>query len=201
MKNLSLVLALLLFMLTLVLFSCKKQELNNDIISNLDNTVVSKGSTTGANYTNPDPTWTQVTSPILMPATWNAQFVPLGYTAGLPTPNYSSTGGKVIVQDATIVIKWHLHVGLRNFNSQLKPDVVDYRSFYINGLDTIHKAIPNRGGMGDYDFIDTIKISRNGYYNFYNLGAGYNWNGITPYVHSSATNTFINNPFFVGIPQ
>ena len=149
-------------------------------------------------YTNPNPTWTQVTSPILKAAIWSAYFVPVNYGVGIAGPY--DADNKVVVLDTTVVVTWHLHVGLRNFNAQLKADVVDYRYFYINGVQTAPKLIPNGGVMGDYDFVDTINIIRNGYYNgYFPSETNYNWNGITPGVHSKATNGWINNPFFVGI--
>ena len=55
--------------------------------------------------------------------------------------------------------------------------------------------------MGDYDFIDTIKIDNWGYYSsYYTPQMGYDssyslydWNGITPEIHSSATNGWLGD--------
>jgi hypothetical protein len=197
MKNLSLLLALLLFILALVFFSCKK-ELNNDIIDNLDNTIVSKGSATGVDFTNTDPTWIQMYEPMLRPASVSTKYVPLGYTAGIPAPSFS---GWATSNSDTIVVRWHIHVGLRYFNNQLKPDQVDYYYYNINARQVKKTNMPNRGAMGDYDVLDTVVLSPKGYYNSYNLGAGYDWSGISPTIHSSATNTILDSPIFVGVKQ
>jgi hypothetical protein len=182
-----------LILLSVVMFSCTKQP--QSVTAYTDPSTTARGT---VDYTNPNPTWTQVTSPILKAAIWGAQWVPVGYTAGVAGPY--DADGKVIVLDTTVVVKWHLHVGLRNFNSLLKADVIDYRYFYINGVQTAPKPIPNGGVQGDYDFIDTVKIIRNGYYNgYFPSETNYNWNGVTPGIHSKATNGWINNPFFVGI--
>lgn len=176
-----------------VIASCQKQPVTESVT--VDNTLTARKA---VDYTNPNPTWTQVISPILKPAIWGAQWVPAGFGVGVVGPY--DTDNKVIVPDTTVVVRWHLHVGLRNFNSQLKDDVIDYRYFYINGVQTSTKLIPNGGIMGDYDFIDTVKIIRNGYYNgYFPSETNYNWNGITPGIHSKATNGWIDNPFFVGI--
>ena len=154
----------LLFILSIIamisFYSCKKEAVVP--VEETSSNLTSKGS---VDYTNPNPTWTQVISPLLLSAKWSAQWVPTGFGAGVVGPYDSDS--KVIVSDTTVVIRWHLHVGLRNFNSQLKADVVDYRYFYINGVQTAPKFIPNGGVMGDYDFIDTVKVIRNGYYNSY----------------------------------
>jgi hypothetical protein len=132
-----------------------------------------------------------------LPAKWGAKFVPAGYTAGIYAP---FTNGKVIIQDTTIVLKWHLHVGLRNFNALLKPDIIDYRYIEVNAIEVYRKPIPNGGVMGDYDFQDTIKVIRNGYYNgYFPSDSLYNWNAINGGIHSKATNGWIDNPFFAGI--
>ena len=199
MKNLSLLLALLLFIIVIALFSCNKQNTNDFFTNNLDTSITSKGSQQTQDWRNPDPTWIQVTSPILRPAKWGG-YVFAGYIAGIQG-TYSDS--KFQIYDSTIVIKWHLHVGRRFFNNQWKPDVIDYRHFNINALDYYQKPIPNGGIMGDYDFIDTIKIDRWGYYNsMYDpkMGNGdstnllYDWNGICPEIHSKATNGWLNDP-------
>jgi len=191
MKKLSMVLLAILC----VIASCQKQEVTET--ASTDNTQLT--SRRVVDYTNPNPTWIQITSPILRPAIWGG-FTPVGFTAGLPGP-YNTTQ-KFQIYDTTVVIKWHLHVGLRNFNAQLKPDVIDYRFFYINGDgQDFRKSIPNGGVMGDYDFIDTIKIDKWGYYSsYYTPQMGYDssyllydWNGITPEIHSSATNGWLGD--------
>jgi hypothetical protein len=182
-------------LISLLALGCTKQQSTQSVTAYTDPSTTSRRT---VDYTNPDPTWIQVISPILKAAIWGSQFVPAGYAPGVNGPY--DADGKVIVLDTTVVVKWHLHVGLRNFNSQLKADVVDYRYFYINGVQTAPKPIPNGGVQGDYDFIDTVKIIRNGYYNgYFPSETNYNWNGITPGVHSKATNGWIDNPFFVGI--
>ena len=120
-------------------------------------------------------------------------------TCALPI-SYNTTQ-QFQIYDTTIVIKWHLHVGTRYFNGKWKPDVIDYRFYYINGDGQDFKTYtPNGGVMGDYDFVDTIKIDKWGYYNWMydpSMGNGgvenllYDWNGITPTVHSAATNGWI----------
>jgi len=192
MKKLTMVLLAILC----VIASC--QKLQTAEIASVDNTQLTSRRT--VDYTNPDPTWIQITSPILRPAIWGTKWVPVGFTAGLPGP-YNTTQ-KFQIYDTTVVMKWHLHVGLRNFNAQLKPDVIDYRFFYINGDgEKFKKTIPNGGVMGDYDFIDTIKIDKWGYYSsYYTPQMGYDssyslydWNGITPEIHSSATNGWLGD--------
>jgi hypothetical protein len=192
MKKLNMVLLAILC----VIASC--QKLQTAEMASADNTHLT--SRRVVDYTNPNPTWIQITSPILRPAIWGTKWVPVGFTAGLPGP-YNTTQ-KFQIYDTTVVIKWHLHVGLRNFNAQLKPDVIDYRFFYINGDgQDFRKPIPNGGVMGDYDFIDTIKIDKWGYYNsMYDPRMGYDstnllydWNGITPEIHSSATNGWLGD--------
>lgn len=189
-------LTMVLLAILCVFASCQKQKVAE--IASSDNTLLT--SRRVVDYTNPNPTWIQVTSPILRPAIWSTYFVPVGFTAGLPGP-YNTTQ-KFQIYDTTVVIKWHLHVGLRNFNAQLKPDVIDYRFFYINGDgQKFKKSIPNGGVMGDYDFIDTVKIDKWGYYNsMYDPRMGYDstnllydWNGITPEIHSSATNGWLGD--------
>ena len=188
-----------LLLLSVVMFSCEKQQ-TQSTTAYTDPTTTAKSGT--VNYTNPNPTWIQVTSPALLPAKWSAYFVPAGYTAGVSAPQDNNI---VPNPDTTVVVKWHLHVGLRNFNSLLKPDVIDYREYIVNALYTNRKPIPNGGVMGDYDFIDTVTIVRNGYCNAYflpyNIGLGYNWNSITPQVHSAATNGTLYSIFWVGVPQ
>jgi hypothetical protein len=199
MKNLTktiVIAATILIAVTVFLFGCIKENLTTT-----QDETTSLTSRRVVDYTNPNPTWIQITSPILRPAIWGTKWVPVGYTAGLPGP-YNTTQ-KFQIYDTTVVIKWHLHVGLRNFNAQLKPDVIDYRFFYINGDgEKFKKTIPNGGVMGDYDFIDTIKIDNWGYYNsMYDprMGNGdstnllYDWNGITPEIHSSATNGWLGD--------
>jgi hypothetical protein len=192
MKKLTMVLLAILC----VIASC--QKLQTAEIASVDNTQLT--SRRVVDYTNPNPTWIQITSPILRPAIWGTKWVPVGFTAGLPGP-YNTTQ-KFQIYDTTVVIKWHLHVGLRNFNAQLKPDVIDYRFFYINGDgQDFRKPIPNGGVMGDYDFIDTIKIDNWGYYNsMYDPRMGYDstnllydWNGITPEIHSKETNGWLGD--------
>ena len=183
---------LMTLVLLVLLLGCKKDETTTQTQDNISLT-----ARRTVDYTNPNPTWTQVTSPILKAPIWGG-FVPVGFAPGVPGPY--DADGRVIVLDTTIVVKWHLHVGLRNFNAQLKADVIDYRYFYINGVETPHILIPNGGVMGDYDFIDTVKIIANGYYNgYFPSEINYNWNGVTPGIHSKATNGWIDNPFFVGI--
>jgi len=186
----------LLLALFLLVTGCTKQESKTQT----ENDISSQTSRRVVDYTNPNPTWIQVTSPILRPAIWGTKWVPVGFTAGLPGP-YNTTQ-KFQIYDTTVVMKWHLHVGLRNFNAQLKPDVIDYRFFYINGDgEKFKKTIPNGGVMGDYDFIDTIKIDNWGYYSsYYTPQMGYDssyslydWNGITPEIHSSATNGWLGD--------
>jgi len=186
----------LLLALFLLVTGCTKQESKTQT----ENDISSQTSRRVVDYTNPNPTWIQVTSPILRPAIWGTKWVPVGFTAGLPGP-YNTTQ-KFQIYDTTVVMKWHLHVGLRNFNAQLKPDVIDYRFFYINGDgQKFKKPIPNGGVMGDYDFIDTIKIDNWGYYSsYYTPQMGYDssyslydWNGITPEIHSSATNGWLGD--------
>ena len=182
-----------LLLLSVVMFSCEKQQ-PTQITAYTDPTTTARKA---VDYTNPNPTWTQVTSPILKAPIWGG-FVPVGFAPGVPGPY--DADGKVIVSDTTVVVRWHLHVGLRNFNAQLKADVIDYRYFFINGVQTAPKPIPNGGVMGDYDFIDTVKIIANGYYNgYFPSETNYNWNGVTPGIHSKATNGWIDNPFFVGV--
>ena len=179
----------------LSIFACNKETVETPLTASETISLTGKGS---VDYTNPNPTWIQVVSPILLSAKWAAQWVPTGFSAGVVGPY--DVDNKVIVSDTTVVVKWHLHVGLRNFNAQLKADVVDYIYFYINGVQTAPKFTPNGGVMGDYDFIDTVTIIRNGYYNsYFPTETNYNWNGITPGIHSKATNGWINSPFFVGI--
>jgi len=184
-------LLLLPIIAVIAFYSCKKDI----VVPTEEQSTLTARQT--VNYTNPNPTWTQVTSPILKAPIWGG-FVPVGFAPGVPGPY--DADNKVIVPDTTVVVKWHLHVGLRNFNAQLKADVIDYRYFYINGVQTAPKPIPNGGVQGDYDFIDTVKIIRNGYYNgYFPSETNYNWNGVTPGIHSKATNGWIDNPFFVGI--
>lgn len=175
------------------LISCKKDDV---LTAQEQPGLTGKGS---VDYTNPNPTWIQVTSPLLQPAKWSAYFVPLRYTAGIQT-SYKNT---VTTTFDTVVVRWHLHVGLRNFNSLLKPDVIDRSFYYINGGnggEQYSKPIPNGGVMGDYDIVDVIRIPKTGYYNGYSLGSGFNWDGITPEIHSSATNGWLSSPFFIGTP-
>ena len=189
-KSIPIIIAIILTIISF--FSCKKETLVS--FPQQDN-LTAKGT---VDYTNPDPTWIQVTSPIFMKAKWYAQFVPTGYTAGI-SGAYDSDN-KIIIPDSIVIIKWHLHVGLRNFNTQLKPDVIDYRYIQTNALEVFKKSIPNGGVQGDYDFIDTVKIARVGYYNSYFPNeTAYNWNSIAPGVHSSATNWWVDSPFFTGI--
>jgi hypothetical protein len=184
-------LLLLPIIAVIAFYSCKKDV----VVPTEEQSTLTARQT--VNYTNPNPTWTQVTSPILKAPIWGG-FVPVGFAPGVPGPY--DADNKVIVLDTTVVVKWHLHVGLRNFNAQLKADVIDYRYFFINGVQTAPKPIPNGGVMGDYDFIDTVKIIANGYYNgYFPSETNYNWNGVTPGIHSKATNGWIDNPFFVGI--
>jgi hypothetical protein len=198
MKNLTktiIITVAILVAITVFLFSCSKDP--QSVTAYTDPATTARQV---VDYTNPNPTWIQITSPILRPAIWGTKWVPVGFTAGLPGP-YNTTQ-KFQIYDTTVVMKWHLHVGLRNFNAQLKPDVIDYRFFYINGDgEKFKKLIPNGGVMGDYDFIDTIKIDNWGYYNsMYDPRMGYDstnllydWNGITPEIHSKATNGWLGD--------
>lgn len=164
--------------------------------------LTSKGS---VDYTNTNPTWIQVTAPILLESKWSAYFVAVGYTAGIPAPSYSSTQGMVTLPSTTFVVKWHIHVGLRNFNSLLKPDVIDYYYYNVDAKEVKKKPMPNGGVMGDYDISDTLTLTSVGYYNGYflpyNMGIGYNWDGVSPTIHSSATNGKLYSAFFVGTIQ
>ena len=188
-----------LFGITLIvafLIACTKETVETPPTEAQTISVTGKGS---VDYTNPNPTWIQVTAPLLQPAKWSAYFVPLGYTAGIQT-SYKNT---ITTTFDTVVVRWHLHVGLRNFNSLLKPDVIDRSFYYINGGnggEQYSKPIPNGGVMGDYDIVDVIRIPKTGYYNGYSLGSGFNWDGITPEIHSSATNGWLSSPFFIGTP-
>ena len=100
MKNLSLLLALLLFIIVIALFSCNKQNTNDFFTNNLDTSITSKGSQQTQDWRNPDPTWIQVTSPILRPAKWGG-YVFAGYIAGIQG-TYSDS--KFQIYDSTIVI-------------------------------------------------------------------------------------------------
>ena len=175
-------------------FSCKKDLL----VSIPQQSNISLTSKATVDYTNPNPTWVQITSPIFKKAKWYTQFVPAGYTAGI-SGTYDSDN-IINIPDGTVIIKWHLHVGLRNLNTQLKPDVIDYRYIETNALQVFKKTIPNGGVMGDYDFIDTINIARVGYYNnYFPNDTLYNWNTINPGIHSSATNCWLDNAFYATI--
>lgn len=186
----------ILIALTVFLFSCTKEN-----TFTADKTETNSLTARTTDFRNPDPTWIQVTSPILRPARWGG-YVFAGFTAGLPGP-YSDQ--KFQIYDTTIVIKWHLHVGLRSASGgKWKPDVIDYRFFYINGNgQKFVKTIPNGGVQGEYDFVDTIKIDKWGYYNWMydpSMGNGgvenllYDWNGVTPSIHSLATNGWLDDP-------
>jgi hypothetical protein len=176
-----------------VFASCQKQSV-------ADTALVENTSLTSRNldFRNPDPTWIQITSPILRPAKWSGYVLP-GFSAGLPGP-YSSAFFQIY--DSSIIYKWHLHVGLRYFNGKWKPDVIDYYHYNINALYYYQKPIPNGGVQGDYDFVDTVKIQRWGWYNWMftpqtgydSTYLNYDWNGANPEIHSKATNGWLDDP-------
>ena len=150
-----------------------------------------------------DPTWFQVTSPVLMPAKFiTGIYPPAGYAPGVSTPNYASSDGKVIEPGVDVLVKWHLHVGQSGIKG--KTDVIDSIVYIVNGQFLGRKALPNGGVYGDYDIEDIVHIPNNGYYNSYflpyGIGVGYNWNAIAPEIHSSVTNGIGNAAFFVGVP-
>ena len=176
-----------------VVASCQKQPVAE--MAQVDNAQL-----TSRNYDmrNPDPTWIQVTYPILRPAKWGG-YTFAGFSAGIVGP-YSEP--KFQIYDTTFIMKWHLHVGLRHTQGgKWKPDVIDSRYYNINAVNQDIKTLPNGGVMGDYDFVDTIRIpaSRWAYYNsYYTPQMGYDasyqlydWNGVSPEIHSSATNGFL----------
>jgi hypothetical protein len=63
--------------------------------------------------------------------------------------------------------------------------------------------------MGDYDFTDTVRIPRRGYYSgYFTPQSGYDssyllydWNAVDPTIHSKATNGFLSCPFFASTPK
>ena len=186
----------LVTLIGLLVLGCTKDELKTQTTQDVSTSLTART----VDWRNPNPTWIQVTSPTLRPAKWN-DYTFAGFTAGLPGP-YNTTQ-KFQIYDTTIVMKWHLHVGTRYFNGKWKPDVIDYRFYYINGDgQDFKKSIPNGGVMGDYDFVDTIKIDKWGYYNWMyapNMGYDasyqlYDWNGVTPSIHSAATNGWLDDP-------
>jgi hypothetical protein len=190
MKNL-LPLSILVFTL---LVGCTKDELKTQTTQDVQSSLTSRTT----DFRNPDPTWIQVTYPILRPAKWGG-YVFAGFNPGVPGP-YSEP--KFQIYDTTFIMKWHLHVGLRHTQGgKWKPDVIDSRYYNINAINQDIKSLPNGGVMGDYDFVDTIRIPTNrwGYYNFYytpQMGYDasyqlYDYNGVSPEIHSSATNGFL----------
>jgi hypothetical protein len=158
-------------------------------------------------YRNPDPTWIQVSSPILLSPRWGGQTLP-GFAPGIAGPY--DADGKVNLPDTFIIITWHLHVGLRyTQGGKWKPDVIDYRYYNMNAIEQDKKLIPNGGVMGDYDFTDTVRIPRLGYYSgYFTPQSGYDssyllydWNAVDPTIHSKATNGFLSCPFFASTPK
>ena len=146
-----------------------------------------------------NPTWIQVTSPILL-----KYKLPVG-TERCVSSSYtnSSTAGPydadniVLVSDTTVVITWHLHVGQAfRKGGNYKMDRIDQKIFYINGKETIKNISPV--GPGDYDYTDTIKISGAASLVTTN-GNTYSRNDISVQVHSSATNGFTYSTFFIDI--
>ena len=101
------------FIYVITTVACRK-ELPLSVPTQDSVSLISKGT---VDYTNPNPTWTQITSPILRPAKWN-DYTFAGFTAGLPGP-YNNQYFQIY--DTTIVMKWHLHVGTRYFNGKWKP--------------------------------------------------------------------------------
>ena len=157
-------------------------------------------------YRNPDPTWIQVSSPILLSPRWGGQTLP-GFAPGIAGPY--DADGKVNLPDTFIIITWHLHVGLRYSHGRWKPDVIDYRYYNMNAIQQDKKLMPNGGVMGDYDFTDTVRIPRLGYYSgYFTPESGYDssyllydWNAVDPTIHSKATNGFLSCPFFASTPK
>jgi hypothetical protein len=148
--------------------------------------------TTDCTLTNP--TWIQVTSPILLKyklSVGQERCVSPSYTNVNIVAGPYDADNKVIVSDTVVVITWHLHVGQAfKRGGSYKMDKIDQKIFIVNGTSTVKSISPL--SPGDYDFTDTVKISATGL-------TTYTTNSVSVQVHSSATNGFTYSTFLLDI--